>query len=85
MANPFRTMSNTYANMPNMNNIRQTYQLLKNRGNPMALMQNMAQSNPQLKPIVQAINGGTSPQQIFNNMCKQRGIDPNEFIKNITG
>ena len=85
MPNPFKTMSNTYANMPNMNNIRQTYQMLKSKGNPMMLMQNMAQNNPQLKPILQAINSGTSPQQIFNSMCQQKGIDPNEFIKNITG
>lgn len=85
MPNPFKTMMNTYQNMPNFNSIRQTYQMLKNRGNPMALMQNMAQSNPQLKPILQAINSGTSPQQIFNNLCQQKGIDPNEVIKNITG
>lgn len=85
MSNPFKVMNNTYANMPNMNNIRQTYQMLKNRGNPMMLMQNMAQNNPQLKPIFDAINKGTSPQQIFNNLCQQKGIDANEFIKNITG
>lgn len=85
MSNPFKVMNNTYANMPNMNNIRQTYQMLKSKGDPMVLMQNMAQNSPQLKPILQAMNGGLSAQQIFNNLCQQRGIDPNEFIKNITG
>lgn len=85
MANPFKTMNNTYSNMPDMSGYREAYQILKSKGDPMTLMRNMAQNSPELKPILEAINGGMSTQQIFINLCQQRGIDPKEFIKNITG
>ena len=77
MANPF------YQN--SMNNYQNIYQMLINSKNPVQLFSNLAQNNPQLKPIVNMLNQGANPQTIFNSMCEQRGINPQEFLKGITG
>lgn len=44
-------------------------------GNPMALMQN----NPQFWQIMQMCQGQDA-KTVFENMCKQQGIDPNAVI-----
>lgn len=82
--NPFVNNSNFMGGI-NMNNLRNMYQLFMNSKNPTQMIMNMARQNPQFRPIAQALQSGQNPQQIFNQMCQQRGIDPNEFIKNVTG
>lgn len=51
---------------------------IKKTGNPQAALNQMAQSNPNIK---QAMNlcKGKDPQQIFENGCRQNGIDPAQF------
>lgn len=77
MPNPFYTQSqfNSYKNI---------YNTLVNSKNPIQLFNTMAKNNPQLKPILDMLNKGISPQSIFNSMCEQRGINPQEFLKTIT-
>jgi hypothetical protein len=48
------------------------------------LFNRLASNNPNLQPIVNMIYKGVSPQQIFNNICQQKGINPQEFLKQIT-
>ena len=79
MSNPFNALN------PAMSNIRNAYQMLTNAQNPMQVFQQIAGNNPQLQPILNALRGGMNPQQLFMNMCQQRGINPQEFLKNITG
>ena len=80
MPNPFNMQnSNTNFQLHNM------YKLLTESGNPMALFQQLAMKNPQMQPIVNMLNRGSSPQQIFNDLCRQRGVDPQQFLKSITG
>jgi len=87
MPNPF--YQNQYRsvnpNPNNMNNYRSIYQALMNSKNPVQLFNTMAQSNPQLKPIANMLNQGMNPQSIFTSMCEQRGINPNEFLKQLQG
>ena len=85
MANPFYQNSNANAYQTNMNNYRNIYQMLTSSKNPVQLFNNMARSNPQLQPIANMLNQGANPQSIFNSMCEQRGINPQEFLKGITG
>lgn len=78
MANPFNTN--------NSNNIfRNIYQAMSQSQNPYDMFMRLAGNNPQMQPIVNAMRSGMKPEQIFNNMCQQRGINPQEFIKSITG
>lgn len=86
MSNPFNVLnpSNPY-NSNNMAGMRNIYQSLMSSKNPMQMFQQMARGNPQLQPIMQMLNRGANPQQIFMSMCQQRGINADEFIKNLTG
>lgn len=85
MSNPFNTLNpNNPMNANNMAGIRNAYQMLRNSNNPMYVFQQMAQNNPQLQPIANMLKQGGNPQQIFFSMCRQRGIDPQAFIKQIT-
>jgi len=79
MSNPFNALN------PSIAPIQNAYQMLVNSPNPMAMFRQMAANNPRLQPIVNMLNQGANPQQIFNSMCQQRGINPQEFLKNITG
>ena len=86
MGNPFNSLNPTNPmNANNMAGIRNAYQILSSSRNPMQAFQQMAQNNPQLQPIMQMLRNGANPQQIFMNMCQQRGINPQEFLRSITG
>ena len=67
----------------NLQNYKSMYNMLVNSKNPVQAFNTMARNNPQLQPIVNMLNQGMTPQSIFNTMCQQRGIDPNEFLKTI--
>lgn len=82
MPNPLNQLNN-YNNMPGMGNIQQMYQSFMNSKNPMQLFQQMAMKNPQLNNVVKMINSGGNPQQVFNQLCQQRGINPDTFINTI--
>lgn len=83
MPNPFAALNpNNPMRGYDFNQLRNMY---KNMGNPMQMIQSMAMQNPRMQPIVQALQGGANPQQLFNTLCQQRGINPQEFLRNITG
>lgn len=86
MSNPFNVLnnSNQMFNNSNIQSIKNAYQLLTNSKNPMQVFNMLAQNNPAMKPILNMLNNGGNPQQIFMNMCKERGINANEFLKQIT-
>ena len=68
----------------NANHLKEIYNAMKS-GNPMQIFNNIAAQNPNMKPIMQMINNGSNPKALFYQMCKQQGINPDEFIKRITG
>lgn len=62
--------------MPNMNPM-QLLGMLRNSGNPKAMLSQMAQQNPTLGRALQ-MTQGKSPEDITNiarNLCQQKGID----------
>lgn len=62
-----------------MQQIRQVKGLMQmTRGNPMALLQ----SNPQFAQVMQQFKG-QNPQQVFESICKQQGIDGNAIINEL--
>lgn len=68
----------------NINQIKEMYNAIKG-GNPMQMIQKMAQTNPNMQQVLNMLNSGANPQALFYQMCKQKGINPDEFIKNFTG
>ena len=87
MPNFFNNSKPNFSSTPsyNMGYLSQLYRTISNSKNPMELFSQMAKNNPQFEPVMKALNSGTNPQQIFETMCKERGIDPNEFIRQLQG
>lgn len=84
--NPFNVLNP--ANPMNANRVGQMknmMQTFRNAKNPMALFQQMAMSNPQLRPIMNMINQGKNPNQILEDICKQRSINPQELMNILKG
>lgn len=84
--NPFNNINP--ANPMNSNRIGQMKNMLdtfRNSKNPMALFQQMAQRNPQLQPVLDMYKRGMNPNQIFESVCKERGINPQEFMNMFKG
>lgn len=86
MPNPFASLNRANPiNQFNMPQLRNAYQMLSGSRDPMSVFSQMAMGNPQLQPVLQALRSGQNPQQLFNSMCQQRGINPQEFLRSITG
>lgn len=84
MPNPFN-INPKVTNNPNLGAYRDAYRMFSQSKNPMQLFMNMASKNPNMQPIMNMIQNGGNPQMVFNQLCQQRGINPQEFLRNITG
>lgn len=60
-------------------NLKQIISMFKGIKNPQAMLNQMAQSNPQLKAILDASGGNY--EQAFRNLAKQMNVDADEIIK----
>lgn len=70
----------------NLGQIRNMVNLIKNAGNPQALLNNMISQNPQMKQAIQYVNdNGGNPKAAFEKLAKEKGIDPIEIQKMIQG
>lgn len=53
----------------------------KSTNNPQQLLMNMAMKNPNIQKIINMINeSGQTPKDLFFQMARQKGIDPNIII-----
>ena len=64
--------------------IRQNIQQVKQMMNTIKDPSTLIKQNPMLNQVMQAYQG-RDPQQIFNILAKERGIDPEAFIKELRG
>lgn len=79
--NPFNAINpNNPMNANRIGQMKSMYQAFQNAKNPMALFQQMAMRNPQFQPVIKMMQQGMNPNQIFESVCKERGINPQEFI-----
>ena len=67
-----------------MGNIQSLYRAVMGAKNPIQAFQRIASQNPYMQPILQALQGGADPQQLFASLCQQKGINPQEFMRQIT-
>ena len=44
---------------------------------------NLLQSNPGLKQIMTMIKNGANPKQMFFELAKQKGVDPNTILSQL--
>lgn len=64
------------------NSMTQMIGVLKNSGNPAAMLQSMAQSDPAVKKAMDMCKG-KNPQQVFIEQCQSCGISPQSIIGNL--
>lgn len=64
-----------------INGILSLFNMLKGTADPMQTLQNMAQTNPQIKQAFDYVqqNGGDM-QSAFYKLAEQNGIDPNQVL-----
>ena len=65
---------------PQLGQIKNLASILRNAGNPQALLQSMLAQNPQVNQAVNYIkqNGG-DPKTAFEKLASERGFDPKEI------
>lgn len=82
MANSlYQQLTANQPTMTNSSNIQNMFNMVKNSGNPMQMINQLAQNNPQLRNIMNMIqNSNMSPQQLFMQMANQRGINPQTIM-----
>lgn len=56
--------------------------MMQNAQNPGAMLQSMAQSNPNIKKAMEMCQG-RNPQEVFMEMCQKNGMNPNEIINKL--
>lgn len=88
MPNPLmQMMGNAMGNNPMMQNnpIMQMISMLKNGGNPQAIVQQMVGSNPQMKQIIDTVSGKSQQEmsEYIKNAAQQRGVDLSQLAKSI--
>ena len=73
-------MATAMQNNPIMN----MYKTILGAENPNAMLQQMAQNNPQLKQTLDYINqNGGNAKDLFYAMAKQKGVDPNTILNQL--
>ena len=63
---------------PRMEQIKNTISMMKNAGNPQALVEQMLNQNPQVKNFLAQNNN--DPRQAFYSMANQMGINPDDVL-----
>lgn len=68
--------------MPNnITQIKQLANLLKSSSNPQQLISNLVNQNPQMRQVLNMLqSSGKSPRDLFYELAKQKGVDPNQII-----
>ena len=80
MANPFFNNFNS-GNGINMGQVKQIYNMLRCSNNPNQLLDQLVSRNPQMAQAVNLIKNNGNYEQIFRSMCQEKGINADEFIK----
>lgn len=84
MASSIYSQMNSQNRMQNngqINQIKQLANALKNSNNPMQLLQNVGQNNPQIANVMSMLNNsGMSAKDMFYQVANQRGINPNDIM-----
>ena len=69
-------------NLPgNLGQIKQMMGMIRNAGNPQAMLNQMMQNNPQMNQVMDFVNQhGGDAQKAFYSLCEQRGVNPDEIL-----
>ena len=61
--------------------IRQMAQLVRSANNPQAMINQLMQTNPQMKQVMDLVrSSGGDPKRAFYSLAEQKGVDPNMIL-----
>lgn len=63
--------------------IDQIKTLMNSGDDPTQLLAQAAMKNPQFQQVLQLLQNGGNPQVIFENLARQKGIDPNWLLNKL--
>ena len=82
--NPMLTALNQNKTMQGMAKVKQLMKTVRSAGNPQMFLNQMMGQNPQIKQAMDFVNAnGGDPQAAFYKLAEQRGVDPDEFMKQL--
>ena len=68
----------------NLDQIKSMMNMIRSARNPQAMVQSLAQNNPQMKQVMDIVNqSGGDPKTAFYKMAEEKGIDPEEILRQI--
>lgn len=81
MQNPMlQALRGTPANS-NLSQIKQMMNMVRSAGNPQAMLQSIAQNNPQMKQVMDIVNqSGGDPKAAFYRMAEEKGVNPDQVL-----
>ena len=84
MQNPMLQMlrNSSPMGMPsNMAQIKNMMNMVRSAGNPQAMLQSLAQNNPQMQQVMSIVNqSGGDPKAAFYKMAQEKGVDPEQIL-----
>lgn len=61
--------------------VKDMIRMVQTASNPQAMLQAMADKNPQIKQAIDLVNQcGGDPQKAFYALAEQKGVDPEEIL-----
>lgn len=64
--------------------VKNMIKTLKSFGNPQMMLNQMMGQNPQLKQAMDFVNAnGGDPQAVFYKLAEERGVNPDDFMKQL--
>lgn len=83
MPNPFKQpFSGGTMPVGNLAPLKNMLAMLNGAQNPQAAINMLAQKNPQFAQVMSLVQG-RNPQEVFYEMCKQRGVNPDDILNQL--
>ena len=82
--NPMAQNLNQSQIAQNLAPIKNMMNMLKSAGNPQMMLNQMMGQNPQIKQVMDFINAnGGDPKTAFYKVAQEKGVDPNEILRQL--
>lgn len=80
--NPLAQMMASGTEGSAVGSIHNMVEMMKGIQNPQAVLQQVARQNPMMGQVLQLCRG-KDPKQVFYQMCRERGADPDNILRQI--
>lgn len=74
--------NNQQGTIGNIAPLKNMMKMLNGAQNPQAVINMLVQKNPQMAQVMKLVQG-RNPQDVFYEMCKQRGINPDDILNQL--